>query len=690
MTQTVQHPFAQIRFNTQGTPIAEGFDDVYFSNDDGMAETHYVFLQNNQLPERWNSVLHDCFVVAETGFGSGLNFLVVAEEFIQFKRRNPENTQGSLHFISTEKFPMHVDDAHTTLSRFSQLSLCDSLLAQWPINTEGCHRLTFQSGITLDLWVGDVLEQLPQIQSKSNGLVDAWFLDGFAPSKNPEMWQQALFDEMYRLSKPNASFATFTAAGFVKRGLKTAGFIVEKRKGFGRKRDMLAGYVDEQVCFKQGTRARNRTPFFNRCARPLITQQAEVKHVVIAGGGLAAASLCYSLAKKGVSTTLLVKDKEIAQGASGNPQGGFYPQLNAQASIISQIQLNSFLYAKSLYAELLSSGQQFSHDWCGVLLIGFSEEVRNRQRNLIETGVWPEYILHPVDADQASKIANVDLPYSGLYVPQGGWLSPPELVAALIKAAEQLCKVNVVTNAELVAYQSLNSEGDVDQIAARFKVKGQHPYSEQTIKGNALVIATGHNTTNLAGFENIPTALTRGQVEAIPSQRPLDKLATVLCHKGYLTPAMQGHHALGSTYVKKDIDTHYRVSEEQQNLSMHARSLSACDWAHSLHSNHYGRAAIRCSTPDHLPLVGALPNLDEQQTQYANYGGKRPQLLAQKPSNIDHVYMLAGLGSRGLTTAPLMAEVLASEILGLPMPLASKLLDALNPNRFLLRKLKRN
>ena len=684
MTTIVQRPFADVTFNPQGTPVAESFDDVYFSNDDGVAESIYVFLENNQLPKRWENIQDDAFVIAETGFGSGLNFLVTAEAFINFANHTGNSNQRSLHFISTEKFPMRASDAKNTLQHFSQLCLSDSLIVKWPMNTEGCHRLTFQIGnatITLDLWIGDVLEQLPQIQNKSNGLIDAWFLDGFAPSKNPEMWQPTLFDQMYRLSKPTATFATFTAAGIVKRGLRNAGFKVEKRKGFGRKRDMLAGFIDAQV---KPVAARNNTPFFNRDA-----SSSDTKHLVIAGGGLAAASLCLALAKRGVRSTLLVKDQAIAQGASGNPQGGFYPQLNAKASIISQIQLNSFLYAKNLYRELLSAGHNFSHEWCGVLLIGFSKEVLKRQQNLVESDVWPSQIIHPVCAERASEIAGVNIPYSSLYVSQGGWLSPPELVKAMLGAAMQLCEVNIITNTNVTSYHSQKGVDGNNTVVSFTQEQPQHSH-QQSITADALVIATGHATNNLPGFEQIPTALTRGQVEAIPTQSPLHQLTTVLCHKGYLTPAMQGQHALGSTYIKQDIDTHYRRSEEQQNLSMHARSLADCDWAHALQSNQHGRAAIRCSTPDHLPLVGALPDLHEQQHQYANYGGKRPHLLAQQPSNVEGVYMLTGLGSRGLTTAPLMAELLASQILGLPIPLANPLLDALNPNRFLLRKLKRS
>jgi tRNA 5-methylaminomethyl-2-thiouridine biosynthesis bifunctional protein len=200
-------------------------------------------------------------------------------------------------------------------------------------------------------------------------------------------------------------------------------------------------------------------------------------------------------------------------------------------------------------------------------------------------------------------------------------------------------------------------------------------------------MATGSDSAACQQMSELPFRLVRGQVEAINSQHALTKLSTVLCHKGYLTPAWQGTHALGSTYVKDDKNCDYRLTEQQTNLTMHQKALTKCDWIKDIQPTPHGRAAIRCSTPDHLPMVGAVPDCSKQTEQYQDLYKALPAKHFPQPTNHTNLFMLCGLGSRGLTTAPLCAEILASQILNEPIPLSNNLLDALNPNRFLVRAL---
>ena len=181
--------------------------------------------------------------------------------------------------------------------------------------------------------------------------------------------------------------------------------------------------------------------------------------------------------------------------------------------------------------------------------------------------------------------------------------------------------------------------------------------------------------------------MVRGQVEAIPAQPALANLNTVLCHKGYLTPEYQGQHALGSTYVKDDVATDYRLEEQTKNLATHYQSLEKCPWAQNVEGKGAGRAAVRCSSPDHLPLVGALADITQQKRELVDLYKAFPQAQYPQGSDLPNLFMLTGLGSRGLTTAPLMAELLASQINGQPLPLPNDLLNTLNPNRFLIRQL---
>tara|TARA_R110002153_G_scaffold10418_1_gene41138 strand:+ start:14772 stop:16763 length:1992 start_codon:yes stop_codon:yes gene_type:complete len=653
---------ANIRFNENGTPYATEFEDLYFSDAQGIDETTHVFVKNNKLLERWKEYSEPLFTIAETGFGTGLNVLVTILYFEKFMQQ-VGNPAFRLHFISIEKFPISHVDLAQALSLYPQLEqYSQPLLEQYPIPVEGCHRLSFLGGkVILDLWLGDVHNVLPKIENKPQGLVDTWFLDGFAPSKNPEMWTQSLFENMALLAKDQCHFATFTAAGHVKRGLREAGFTVEKQPGHGRKRDMLAGSIDKS------SENLSRLPYFTRIPATM----NKTPKIAIIGGGLAGANCAYALSKRGLQATLYCQDDALAQGASGNAQGGFYPQLNAEAGHASQIHALAFNYASKLYKQLLNRGFHYSHQWCGTIQLAFNDKVASRYHKLINNQTWPESLIHWIDAKQATTLANLDLPYPGLYIPQAGWINLPELVSGLVKAADS----KVETNKQLTSLERFNGAWQLNW------QDGGHTDAD------IVIMATGSDSADCEQMSQLPFRLVRGQVENINSQNQLADLATVLCHKGYLTPAWQGSHALGSTYIKDDKNCDYRLTEQQTNLAMHQQALTKCDWIHDIQATPKGRAAIRCSTPDHLPMVGAVPDSNIQTQQYHDLYKALPAKHYPQPINHTNLFMLCGLGSRGLTTAPLCAEILVSQILDEPLPLANQLLDALNPNRFLIRGL---
>ena len=220
-------------------PYASAFQDVYFSSDNGLLETEYVFLQGNHLPTRWqqlatNHLNSHTFTIAETGFGTGLNFICAAKLWLE---TSPSNAM--LHYISVEKYPLSLQDITSALALWRALqAFNEPLLATYESLCNGLETtLLFDNRIKFSLLIGDATERLCNIHNR----IDAWFLDGFSPSKNPDMWQGALFEQMTRLSNIEATFATFTSAGEVRRGLIAAGFEVTKQPGFGKKREMLTG-----------------------------------------------------------------------------------------------------------------------------------------------------------------------------------------------------------------------------------------------------------------------------------------------------------------------------------------------------------------------------------------------------------------------------------------------------------------
>lgn len=310
---------AQLNWSEQSEPISCQYDDIYFNTEQGIDESLYVFIQGNELQSRWQSYQGEHFSIAETGFGTGLNFLVTCMEFKKFLGSNKHSSLKRLHVTSFEKYPLSKQDLVQALQKWPQLNeFISPLLQQYPIAIKGCHRIHFDHlNITLDLWFGDVITTLPELYIHDLGLFDCWYLDGFAPSKNPEMWSEDLFTSIAATCKQDASIATFTAAGFVRRGLISVGFAMQKRKGYGKKREMLVGQFSNN----------NSTTGYGQYYRP--SKQDSLNHnnkdVAVIGGGIAAACLTLSLLKRGYKVSLYNKDSDFAIGASGNQQGALYP-----------------------------------------------------------------------------------------------------------------------------------------------------------------------------------------------------------------------------------------------------------------------------------------------------------------------------------------------------------------------------
>jgi tRNA 5-methylaminomethyl-2-thiouridine biosynthesis bifunctional protein len=213
-----------------GIPFSEEFGDIYFSKESGLEETNHVFLHGNNLPARWQT--HQNFTIIETGFGTGLNFFATCKLW-----HGTAPTGAALNYISIEKYPLTADEIRKAISLWPELN---SYVEEFCKNSQNINQANLCDGrITINVLYGDVKDELPKLGTKA----DAWFLDGFAPSKNPAMWNEDLYKQMARLTKTGGTFATFTAAGDVRRGLQAQGFNVEKVAGFGQKRHVLKGVL---------------------------------------------------------------------------------------------------------------------------------------------------------------------------------------------------------------------------------------------------------------------------------------------------------------------------------------------------------------------------------------------------------------------------------------------------------------
>jgi tRNA 5-methylaminomethyl-2-thiouridine biosynthesis bifunctional protein len=657
---------ANLGWNEAGTPVSDQFDDVYFSNVNGLEETRYVFLHQNRLLERWNHAIEARFVIGETGFGTGLNFLAVWQWFDQFRQQNPDAPLKSLHFISFEKYPLSKFDLIKAHQAWPELAhYAEQLQQHYPIATPECHRLILADGmITLDLWFGDIKTCMPSVPTPEQGIVDAWFLDGFAPSKNPEMWSQDLFNGMARLAKPDCSCATFTAAGFVRRGLIEAGFEMKKVKGFGTKREMIAGCMGE------------KRPMSNIAPHYAIAPVSHIEEVAIIGGGIASAALAKALAERNIPVTLYCQDDRPAEAASGNRQGAIYPLLNPDHDAISRFFSAAFIYSRQ-FINQAAQHLEFDFDWCGVTQLMWDEKSQRKLEPLAK-GTFPQQLVMALDRDQSSEKLGLPVSCSSVHYPLGGWLSPAQLTQQLLDS--------LISNKSLTAHfnRKIDAIAWDDTQSHWVLTTDSERFTHQTV-----VIANGHQFDQFTQSSQLPLGKVKGQVSHIPTTETLQRLNNVLCYDGYMTPENMnnGHHCIGASYDRCQLDDQFDPKAQQENKQKLVDCLRNQSWPQEVDINdNLSRQGIRCVSRDHLPFVGNIGCLDSIRRQYQQING----IKSDADETIHHypnLYAFVGLGSRGLCSAPLLGEVLASMMCGDPLPLPVDILEKIHPSRMWVRKL---
>ncbi|GAB2779780.1 bifunctional tRNA (5-methylaminomethyl-2-thiouridine)(34)-methyltransferase MnmD/FAD-dependent 5-carboxymethylaminomethyl-2-thiouridine(34) oxidoreductase MnmC [Halomonas shantousis] len=643
------------------SPFSSDYGDVYFSRQDGRAETTHVFLAQNRLPERFSAWREfRPFVIGETGFGTGLNMLCAWE---CFDRHAPPGAR--LHLVSTEKHPFERDALARALTAWPDLAgRAEALIGQWPAPVTGLHRLVLSERVTLDLHFGDAAERL----SRLDGRVDAWFLDGFAPSKNPDMWTQTLFDTMAARSHPDATFATFTCAGFVRRGLTSAGFRCEKVPGYGRKREMLRGAIGTPP---DDTR-RQRTPWFTP------PQTRPVRHVAVIGAGIAGSSVAYALARRGVTVTLIDRHTP-GSGASGNRQGALYVKLAAETNLQSRFYLAGLMLTRR-WLEQLDPQHTLWQD-CGVLQLAAHDKESRRQSSFLARHPLPDSIVHGVDSAAASAAAGTPLAHeahahAGLAYPQAGWVRPAALCQRLAATPgiRFLCQEVTTLTPEASGWRLTLADGTV-------------------IDCDQAVVATAHAASGFAPLAHLPLKPIRGQVSelALPAGAPA--LKQVVCAGGYVSPALNDVLCFGATFAPGDTDMALREADHAANLAELEQTLPAFVAALREAGAELspealdGRVGLRAASPDKSPFAGPAPDASAWQRDYAALG--RNARRAPEFPGVYHpgLWVSAAHGSRGLASAPLCAEIIASRLCGEPMPLERELIDHVHPGRRLIADL---
>ena len=651
-------------------PVSGEFGDVYFSHADGLAETRHVFLAHNQLPDRLAGLVpQQCFTIAELGFGTGLNLLATWQLWRQLRDTYPQLADARLHFITTEKFPIPLADLTHILALWGQrapelVALIEPLLAAYPPLIAGCHRLDFSyDNLTVDIWLGDAAQSLSKLaiersqQSAPQPHIDAWFLDGFAPSCNSTLWADSIFAQMQRLSRPHTTAATYSCAGIVKRGLKEHGFAIKKVKGFGRKREMLTAIMtdtdhidvtsDNKSCDNESHDAKQ------------ITTDSTFNHTAIIGAGVSGLLTAWSLANRGIAVTLLDKTAPLA-GASGNPRALLAPKMTPIHHVDEHLHTIGYLYSSRLYRDLNQKATQLNTapvlEPTGALDLLVKANIGTEQ-----IADYPDEMATTLPHEQAQNISGIkeqDLS-ENLYLPQSGLVNPQALktiilthplirfqqleVSEINETEQQVCIEGSDQNQETVSILA-----DHVVICAAFE---SHQLDERIFDCRKIRGQLSWFRPSLEQLINLPKIPLKysGYCAPFNAQAGDDNLNTVTAGKPYLL--------LGASFIRNDIGTDIRDEEHQINRDKLVAAIpEMASIVPADTSLWQGRAGIRTQTPDYHPIVGQL-------------------------TNSQRIWTMSAMGAKGYALAPICAEALAGMMLGSFAPLSNAMLARLSPNR---------
>ncbi len=601
---------AQLRLLEDGVPYSERFQDVYFSAAGGLEETRHTFLLGNGLPERWMRA--ERFTIVECGFGTGLNFLATWQAW-----QSSAPARARLHYVAVEKHPLSRTDLDRAAASWSELApLASALQDVYPPAVPGFHRLHFdRDRVALTLLFGDATTLLTQLDARA----DAFFLDGFAPSKNPEMWTHSLFHQLARLANPGATLATYSVAGDVRRGLGDAGFNVAKRAGFGCKREMLSGAF---AGAGQG----------GRDLRPR-------RHAAVIGAGLAGTSCAERLAARGFSVDLVERHAGPAREASANPVGILHPALLADRRTRSTFTTSASLYAVRQLEALdrtLAPARWMS---TGVLQVSRDPRRLERLAQAAEYVAAPASVARRVSREEGAALIGARTGGAGFWFETAGWA-----------AASSVCEARLAACGENVRRVFGREAVDLERTAEGWRVRdaGGQVLAEAPV----VVLANARHAARFDTSGALRLRAVRGQITRLP-ERQSARLIAPVCGDGYMTPAVDGAHCIGASFDEDDCETDLRDADHVRNLERLERMLpgfaAPCDAAALA-----GWVGVRAMAPDRLPRVGALCG-------HAQVG----------------LFACVGLGARGLTWSALLGELLASCVDGDPLPMPRHLVAQL-------------
>ncbi|MFW1973010.1 FAD-dependent 5-carboxymethylaminomethyl-2-thiouridine(34) oxidoreductase MnmC [Acinetobacter bereziniae] len=598
-------------------PISKQFGDVYFSKDNGLLETRHVFLNGNDLETRLGALRDfEYFCVGETGFGTGLNILALWQLWQQVR---PDN-HSHLHVISVEKFPLSKQDLIRALAVWSELKgFSQQLIEQYPLPIAGCHRLNFpEARFSIDLWLGDAHDVFPLI-AKTHP-VNAWFLDGFAPSCNPDMWEANVLNNLIRLSDIGTTFASFSVAGVLKRGLTQHGITISRPRGFGHKREMLKAMWNAPETIAEQSQEQQLH------IHPTSTDHFDQRQIAIIGAGIAGLSCAWGLAQRGHQVTIYEQSAPLS-GASGNPLALLNPKLSPIEQSSEHLMTLAWQYALNHY-------QNFS----AFRPIAVQQLAQKNPDELLHlASEYPQDLLKAQTAEQL----DLHTQYKSLQLTQAGSVYPQQLKDQILEhpliqlkhaKIENITQTNVQ---RLTLFDHQHSHlGDFDHVIVCCAKDSQH------------------------FFENFPVLKPiRGQVSWLNNSQHKLNPKHAYSYGGYCMQLDDQQLILGASFYPNRDDSEVLAEDHVHNYDLihsvfpqYAERLApVAEW--------HGRASVRTQSLDYFPLLGKVEKDKE-------------------------IYTFSGLGSKGFLFAPLCSEVLIAMILNEACPVPEALLRKLDVKRF--------
>ncbi len=619
----------RLELNPAGCPFSSRYGDVYASRDGAGAQARHVFLAGNDLPARWADARR--FVIVELGFGLGVNFLATWQAWRDDARR-----PHRLHFVSIEKHPLPAEEmARAAPPEYSALAA--ELAARWPLPLPGMHRIEFDGGlVVLTLAFGDARVLCQRLVAGA----DAFYLDGFAPARNPQMWTAALLKSLARLARPGATLATWSVASAVRDALVASGFDVNLREGFGHKREMLT--------------ARFAPRWKVRRHEPPAPYEGE-RRALIVGAGLAGCATAYALAKRGWQVTLIEREAEPASAASALPAGLLHPQLAADDNVLVRLTRAGFLSSLNLLSALTKDEVSW---WRAP---GMFQQVPDARRAAalrawLDRAGWPPQYAQWRRAVEVARDIGLQPRHDGVWFGRAAVVSAPHWCRAMLAACGDLVDVRCGASAMRI-----------ERAGAQWRVMT----ATDSYLAPVVVVASSLDAPQLLGSRNLYVRAVGGRIALVSLDA---QLLAASAGDGYVAPSLFGGVVAGATY-EADAPDAESASAQESNLGRLRRLFAEAPSA----KLNTGFAAARCVARDRLPFAGAV--VDEQAVP--RNGGHLIDLPRRSG-----LFCLFALASRGLTLAPLLAEHVAAQIEGEPSPIEIDLAAAVDPGRYVLRSLR--